>query len=154
MEKPERPKERYITEGGLGKPISIAMIKVWTPIIASLLAFAGMIFVALIQTGGATKTDINGVVKVLNENVIPLIQKRLDSVDSDLDKERSDRQEEMIQCRERVARLEGKLGIMSSYDSIKENPTVKSSIAKLTSAINPQKMLPKREKLPMLMEAK
>jgi hypothetical protein len=129
----------------------ISHLKNWTPIIASLLAFAGMIFVALIQSSGATKSDVNTIVKVMNENVIPAIQKTLDTVDSKLDKECLDRAEEISKLKERIAFLEGKFGVQSSSF----NPdTIKNSIAKI---ITPTALFNKkeaREKLPMLQETK
>lgn len=126
-------------------------LKALTPIIASLLAFLGMVFVALIQTSGATKSDVNTIVKVMNENVIPAIQKTLDSVDSKLDKECLDRVEEIALLRERLARLEGKLGMQG----FTENKLMKDSLAKIKSTIVPTSAFkPNKEKLPMLQEAK
>jgi len=141
----------------------ISHLKNWTPIIASLLAFGGMIFVALIQTSGATKTDINTIVKMLNEQVIPAIQRTIDSNDAKLEKEIIDRAEEISRLKERIAWLEGKLGLQSSSFS---SEAIKSNIAKLTGVFNPAssgltiKPLSSfdkkaaKERLPMLQEAK
>ena len=143
----------------------ISHLKNWTPIIASLLAFGGMIFVALIQTSGATKTDVNVVVKMLNEQVIPAIQRTVDSNDAKLEKEIIDRAEEISKLKERIAWLEGKLGLQSSSFSTE---AIKSNIAKITSALNPASVgyvgtikpmstfdkKAAKERLPMLQEAK
>ena len=130
-------------------------LKVLTPIIASLLAFLGMIFVAFIQTSGATKGDINTVVKIMNESIIPAIQKTLEAVDSKLDKECSDRAEEISKLKERLAFMEGKFGVQSSSFN---SDAIKSGIAKITNVITPTSAFKpkheKLEKLPMLQEAK
>jgi hypothetical protein len=134
--------------------MQISKLKTLTPIIASLLAFAGMIFVALIQSSGATKSDINTIVKMLNEQVIPAIQRTVDSNDTRLEKEIIDRAEEISKLKERIAWLEGKLGLQSSSFSTE---AIKSNIAKLAGSIKPLGLFDKKaakERLPMLQEAK
>lgn len=82
------------------------MIKTWTPIIVALLSILGTIFVAILQSGSASKGEVTALVEQINDKTIPYLQNRLDDI------------------ADRLSRIEGKielsrgtLGLMMNKDS-------------------------------------
>ena len=81
------------------------MIKTWTPIITAVLALLGTLFVAVLQSGSASKDEVATIVSQINDKTLPYIQARLDDIS------------------DRLSKIEGKmelrntLGLMMSKDS-------------------------------------
>lgn len=83
------------------KSYKIAKVKMWATVITSLLSFAGMVIVAILQQFTADADSMDMLIKQLNDQVIPSLEEVVDK-----------HTEELTKLRDRIVALETRLKIL------------------------------------------